>query len=314
MTPKQFSNTAMLSTVPVDRVVEYLKDLQQRITQALAAEEPSTNFREDLWDHASGGGGRSRVLLDGSVIEKAGVNFAHVWGQEMPAAATAAPRSGMGNAPFVATGVSVVIHPRNPYVPTSHFNVRLFVTQTESGQIKWWVGGGFDLTPYYAFAEDCRHFHQCAQMACQPFGADVYSNFKKAADQYFYLPHRQEARGIGGIFFDELCEWGFDDCFAFLRNVGDCFIQAYFPIVQRRKNTPYGKKEREFQAYRHGRYVEFNLLYDRGTLFGLRSGARTESILMSLPAEVIFRYDWQLAPGSEEAKLTEEFLPAQDWL
>ncbi len=260
----------------------------------------------------TGGGGRSRVLADGAVFEQAGVNFSHVFGAGLPASATA-HRPELAGRTFQALGVSLVIHPRNPYVPTSHANVRFFVAEKPGAEPVWWFGGGFDLTPYYGFEEDCVHWHKTAKAACNPFGADYYLRFKKWCDEYFLLKHRNEPRGIGGLFFDDLNENGFKHCFGFLKSVGDHYVPAYLPIVQKRKATPYGERERDFQLYRRGRYVEFNLVYDRGTLFGLQSGGRTESILMSLPPLVKWRYDWKPAPGTPEAKLYEVFLKPRDW-
>ncbi|MCG6872880.1 MAG: oxygen-dependent coproporphyrinogen oxidase [Gammaproteobacteria bacterium] len=291
-------------------VIGYLHGLQDRICDALAAENGGTGFREDEWQHDTGGGGRSRVL-EGELFEKAGVNFSHVTGQSLPAAA-AANRPGIAGEPFEATGVSLVIHPRNPYVPTTHANVRFFSTTGEKRT--WWFGGGFDLTPYYGFEEDARHWHRVAYQACEPLGAEAYQRYKQWCDEYFFLKHRNEARGIGGLFFDDLDAGGFERSFRFLRSVGDHFLEGYLPIVQRRRDTPFGKRERDFQLYRRGRYVEFNLIYDRGTLFGLQSGGRTESILMSLPPLVSWHYDWRPEENSPEAALYTDFLPRRDWL
>ncbi|ACO76290.1 coproporphyrinogen III oxidase [Azotobacter vinelandii CA] len=297
----------------IEAVKAYLLDLQDRICTALETEDGGAHFREEAWLREGGGGGRTRVLENGALIEKGGVNFSHVHGAGLPPSASA-HRPELAGRGFQALGVSLVIHPRNPYVPTSHANVRLFVAEKAGEAPVWWFGGGFDLTPYYAFEEDCVFWHQVARDACAPFGADVYPRFKAWCDRYFHLKHRNEPRGIGGLFFDDLNEWDFDTSFAFLRAVGDAYIQAYLPIVQKRKGAPYGEREREFQAYRRGRYVEFNLVYDRGTLFGLQSGGRTESILMSLPAEVRWGYDWKPEPGTPEARLTEHFLTDRDWL
>lgn len=294
-------------------VKEYLLELQNRITLALAAEDGKGNFKEDLWERAEGGGGRSRVMTEGAVFEQAGVGFSHVYGGRMPASATA-HRPELAGRAFQALGVSLVIHPHNPYVPTSHANVRFFIAEKPGADPIWWFGGGFDLTPYYGFEQDCEHWHRLAREACLPFGDDIYWQYKKWCDEYFFLKHRQEPRGIGGLFFDDLNENGFDHCFAFMRSVGDHYLPAYQPIVARRKNTPYGERERDFQLYRRGRYVEFNLVYDRGTLFGLQSGGRTESILMSLPPLVKWRYNWQPEPGTSEAKLYDVFLKPQNWL
>lgn len=294
-------------------VKEFLLSLQDHICQQLAEEDGGAVFREDRWQRAEGGGGRSRVLENGAVIEKGGVNFSHVYGGKLPPSATA-HRPELAGRSFQAMGVSLVIHPRNPYAPTSHANVRLFVAEKDGEEPVWWVGGGFDLTPYYGFVEDCQLWHQTAKDLCQPFGEDVYPTYKKWCDEYFYIKHRQEARGIGGLFFDDLNLWGFDQCFAFIKAVGLGYIQAYRPILARRKNTPYGERERNFQLYRRGRYVEFNLVYDRGTIFGLQTGGRTESILMSLPNLVAWHYDYQPEPDSVEARFYREFLPARAWV
>jgi coproporphyrinogen III oxidase len=297
----------------VSAVRAYLLDLQERICAELAAEDGGMGFREDGWERPEGGGGRTRVMEDGAVFEKAGVNFSEVSGTKLPPSATA-QRPELAGRSFQALGVSLVIHPRNPYVPTSHANVRFFVAERAGHQPVWWFGGGFDLTPYYGFHEDAVHWHRTARDACAPFGSEVYPRFKRWCDEYFYLKHRGEPRGIGGLFFDDLNEWGFDDCFAFVRSVGDRYAAAYLPIVRRRRGTSYGEREIAFQHYRRGRYVEFNLVYDRGTLFGLQSGGRTESILMSLPPQVSWRYDWHPEPGTPEAELYETFLKPREWL
>ncbi len=294
-------------------VKHYLLDLQDRICRFIESEDGKATFIEDKWEHKEGGGGLTRVLTSDVVIEKAGVNFSHVHGKQLPSAATA-KRPELANAAFQALGVSVVIHPLNPYVPTSHFNVRFILLEKKDQHSFWWFGGGFDLTPYYGFIEDCVHWHQTARNACDPFGKDVYPQFKKWADQYFFLKHRNEPRGIGGIFYDDVNEWGFENSFAFMRSVGDHYIHAYQPIVAKRKAHTFGQQQRDFQLYRRGRYVEFNLLYDRGTLFGLQSGGRSESILMSLPPIVAWHYACHPQPGSEEAKLYETFLPPRDWV
>jgi coproporphyrinogen III oxidase len=247
------------------------------------------------------------------VFEQAGVNFSHVLGDNLPPSATA-QRPELAGRRFEALGVSLVVHPHNPYVPTCHCNVRFFIASKAGAEPVWWFGGGFDLTPYYGFEDDAVHWHKTAKAACDPFGKDYYARFKKWCDEYFYIKHRNEPRGVGGLFFDDLNENDFHHCFGFMQSVGDHLLPAYLPIVQRRKDTPYGKRERDFQCYRRGRYVEFNLVYDRGTLFGLQSGGRTESILMSLPPQVSWRYDWQPEPGSPEAKLYEIFLKPRDWL
>lgn len=297
----------------VKQVKKFLLQLQTNICTALEQEDEGNHFLEDSWTYAENGGGISKVLAEGRHIEKAGVNFSHIAGRELPEAASL-NRPALIGAPFEAMGVSTVIHPRNPYAPTSHMNVRFFISFPPNQPPVWWFGGGFDLTPYYGFVEDCVHWHQMSKAACDPFGDTVYPRFKKACDEYFYLKHRKEPRGIGGIFFDDLNEWGFDSCFNFIQSVGNHFIHAYQPILNRRKNHPYGERELDFQRYRRGRYVEFNLIFDRGTLFGLQSGGRTESILMSLPPLVAWRYNWQPEPGSEEAKLYEVFLQPQDWV
>jgi coproporphyrinogen III oxidase len=302
-----------MSVPDITAVKEYLLGLQERICSELEQEDGGGRFREDAWDRPQGGGGRSRVLSDGTVFEQAGVNFSHVFGDQLPASATA-HRPELAGRHWQAMGVSLVIHPHNPYVPTSHANVRFFIAEKEGVDPIWWFGGGFDLTPYYGFEQDAVHWHRTASDACAPFGAEVYPRFKKWCDDYFFLKHRNEPRGIGGLFFDDLNEWEFDKCFAFLRSVGDHYIQAYRPIVTRRKHTPFGERERDFQLYRRGRYVEFNLVYDRGTLFGLQSGGRTESILMSLPPLVKWRYNWQPQPGTPEAELYEVYLKPRDWL
>jgi coproporphyrinogen III oxidase len=297
----------------IDRVKSYLLDLQNRICTALEGEEPEARFIEDNWERPEGGGGRTRVLSNGKFIEQGGVNFSHVYGANLPPSATAA-RPELANRQFQAMGVSLVIHPRNPYVPTSHANVRFFIAEKEGETPIWWFGGGFDLTPFYPFKEDVIHWHETARKACLPFGSDIYPRYKKWCDDYFFLKHRNETRGAGGLFFDDLNEGGFENCFAFMQSVGDHYIDAYLPIVQKRKDTPYGEREREFQLYRRGRYVEFNLVYDRGTLFGLQSGGRTESILMSMPPVAHWKYNWSPASGSAEAILYEDYLKPRDWL
>jgi coproporphyrinogen III oxidase len=294
-------------------VKNYLLGLQASICTGLEAEDGGARFIEDAWIRPEGGGGRSRVLNEGAVFEQAGVNFSHVIGTGMPASATA-HRPELAGRGFEALGVSLVIHPRNPYAPTSHANVRFFIASKEGAEPIWWFGGGFDLTPYYGFEEDAVHWHRTARNACEPFGAGVYPRYKQWCDEYFFLKHRSEPRGIGGLFFDDLNEGGFERCFAFMRSVGDHYLPAYRPIVARRKAAPHGERERDFQLYRRGRYVEFNLIYDRGTLFGLQSGGRTESILMSLPPLVKWRYNWRPAAGTEEARLYSDFLRPRDWL
>ncbi|MBT6906206.1 MAG: oxygen-dependent coproporphyrinogen oxidase [Gemmatimonadetes bacterium] len=297
--------------VDKEGVKEYLLGLQDRICASLVAEDGG-NFREDDWERPGGGGGRSRVLA-GGVIEKAGVNFSHVMGRELPAAASAR-RPELAGRRFEAMGVSVIVHPRNPFAPTSHANVRFFIAEKEGEEAVWWFGGGFDMTPYYGFEEDAVHWHQTAQEACRPFGDELYGKFKKWCDEYFFLKHRDEPRGVGGLFFDDFNEGGFAHCFAFMRSVGEGFVAAYMPILQRRKGLEYGDRQRQFQLYRRGRYVEFNLVYDRGTLFGLQSGGRTESILVSMPPLVRWEYDWQPEKGSQEAELYDVFLKPRDWV
>jgi len=296
-----------------DAVKAYLLQLQNHICDALSKEDGGKTFLVDEWQREQGGGGRSCVLADGDVFESAGINFSHVFGGKLPGSATA-HRPELAGRSFQAMGVSLVIHPHNPYVPTSHANVRFFVAEKEGEEPVWWFGGGFDLTPYYGFEEDARHWHQTAKIACDPFGEDIYSKYKQWCDEYFYLKHRDEPRGIGGLFFDDLNEQGFEKSFAFMQSVGDHYIKAYLPIVQKRKAIKYAERERDFQLYRRGRYVEFNLVYDRGTLFGLQSGGRTESILMSMPPNVRWRYDWHPAPDSAEAELYEKYLKPQDWI
>lgn len=302
-----------MSDVNKQAVKDYLLDLQDRICQRLAEEDGGGVFVEDLWQREEGGGGRSRVLADGKVIEKGGVNFSHVYGTQLPPSASA-HRPELAGRGFEAMGVSLVIHPKNPYVPTSHANVRFFIAEKEGEEPVWWFGGGYDLTPYYANEEDCIFWHQTARDAVQPFGDDIYPRFKTWCDDYFYLKHRDERRGVGGLFFDDFNELGFEKSFALMRAVGDSYIEAYQPIMRKRKDEPYGERERNFQLYRRGRYVEFNLIYDRGTLFGLQSGGRTESILMSLPPVVKWGYNWQPEPGSPEAELTEKILTRKSWL
>ncbi|MTI14193.1 oxygen-dependent coproporphyrinogen oxidase [Sansalvadorimonas verongulae] len=301
------------STLDISSVETYLKNLQDRICQALEQVDGGAGFRTDITEHAGGGGGRARVLEDGAVIEKGGVNFSSVSGASLPAAASAR-RPELAGRSFRAMGVSLVIHPKNPYIPTSHANVRLFVAEKEGEAPVWWFGGGYDLTPYYGFEEDCRHWHQACKNACEPFGDDVYPRFKKWCDEYFFLKHRSEPRGVGGLFFDDLNEWSFEETFAFIRSVGDSYLEAYLPLIEKRKNTPWGEREKSFQKYRRGRYVEFNLVYDRGTIFGLQSGGRTESILMSMPPEVDWRYDWHPELNTPEAELYENFLKPREWV
>jgi coproporphyrinogen III oxidase len=300
--------------IDTDAVLAYLRGLQDRICSAIEQADGSAKFSGDRWERAEGGGGESRVLRNGTVFEQAGVNFSHVMGTRLPPSATA-QRPDLVDATWMATGVSLVFHPWNPYIPTTHANVRFFSAIPKNGApIAWWFGGGFDLTPYYPFEEDVLHWHRTAQQACRGFGADVYPKHKEWCDRYFFLKHRNETRGVGGLFFDDLNEWGFGHCFAYQRSVGDHFLDAYLPIVARRKDHPHGERERQFQLYRRGRYVEFNLVYDRGTSFGLQSGGRTESILMSLPPLVRWEYNWTPEPDSPEARLTADFLRPRDWL
>ena len=296
-----------------DTVRTYFLELQDRICGALEDEDSGSRFHRDAWDRGEGGSGITRVLLDGQVFEQAGVGFSHVRGPSLPASSTARRPELAGRA-FEAMGVSLVVHPRSPHVPTSHLNVRFLVAKDDGGGPSvWWFGGGFDLTPCYGYREDCEHWHRTAREACAPFGDGVYPVLKAECDAYFFLKHRNEARGIGGIFFDDLDEGGFKRSFEFVRRVGSAYLEAYLPIVRRRRDTPYGEREREFQLYRRGRYVEFNLVYDRGTVFGLQSGGRTESILMSLPPRVRWRYDWKPEPGTREAELYEDFLKPKEW-
>ena len=302
-----------MSKDKIEKVGEYLRSLQSEIVQALEGVDGKEAFRSDRWDREGGGGGNSRVLVNGSVFEQAGVGFSHVFGDQMPPSATKS-RPELAGKSFQALGVSLVLHPRNPYVPTTHANFRFFSTDSDDGEPVWWFGGGFDLTPYYPFREDVIHWHTTAKSACDPFGGDVYARYKKWCDDYFFLGHRNETRGVGGLFFDDLNQDGFDRSFEFLKAVGNEFLPAYLPIIEKRKDLEYGDREREFQLYRRGRYVEFNLIYDRGTLFGLQSGGRTESILMSLPPRVRWEYDWQPQPDSPEAELYRHYLQPVDWL
>jgi coproporphyrinogen III oxidase len=297
----------------LDAVAHYLRNLQDRICATLEHYEPKARFRADCWERDEGGGGETRVLANGKVFERAGVNVSQVRGDHLPPSASA-HRPELAGRSFQALGLSLVLHPTNPHAPTTHLNVRCFLATMPDAAPVWWFGGGFDLTPYYGYEEDARHWHATARAACAVYGEAAYPRFKRWCDEYFYLPHRREVRGIGGIFFDDLNEGGFAHCFAFMRSVGDHFLDAYLPILERRKDMLYGEREREFQLYRRGRYVEFNLVRDRGTLFGLQSGGRTESILMSLPPLVTWRYDWRPDPGTPEALLYERFLKPRDWL
>lgn len=301
-------------SVPDAAVVKtFLLDLQNRICAGLQALDGQATFATDSWTRAEGGGGTSRVLTQGAVFEQAGVNFSHVTGAAMPVSATA-HRSELAGRTFEAMGVSLVIHPNNPYIPTTHANVRFFIAQKEGADPVWWFGGGFDLTPYYPFEEDVREWHQSAKDICAPFGDQVYPKYKKWCDEYFFLPHRNETRGVGGLFFDDLNQDGFDQSFSFMQAVGNGFLTAYAPIVERRKAIEFGERERQFQLYRRGRYVEFNLVYDRGTLFGLQTGGRTESILMSMPPLVRWQYAYTPETGSPEADLYDNYLKPRDWV
>jgi len=295
-----------------NKVKEFLLELQELIVERLEQVD-GTPFRRDEWRRPQGGGGLTRLIEEGNVLERGGVNFSHVMGDKLPPSATA-HRPELAGRHWQAMGVSLVMHPRNPYAPTTHMNVRFFVAEKAGEEPVWWFGGGMDLTPYYGFEEDAEHFHDVCRRSLIPFGDDYYPRFKKWCDDYFFLKHRNEPRGIGGIFFDDLNEGGFEHCFNLTESVGDHFLSAYVPILERHMNTAYGERERDFQAYRRGRYVEFNLVWDRGTLFGLQSGGRTESILMSLPPIVKWRYDWQPEPGTPEARLYSEFLKPRDWL
>ncbi|MFO7953380.1 oxygen-dependent coproporphyrinogen oxidase [Thioalkalivibrio sp.] len=299
--------------VSIERVIDYLQGLQDRICQGLEGLDGQARFEEDAWERPAGGGGRTRVLRQGAVFEQAGVNFSHVMGDNLPGSATA-HRPEMAGRSFQATGVSLVIHPHNPFVPTSHANVRFFIAEKPGEDPIWWFGGGFDLTPYYGFDEDCIHWHRTAEAACRPFGEHLYPAHKSWCDEYFHLKHRDEPRGVGGLFFDDFSEGGFEHAFGYMQSVGNAYLDAYAPIVERRHATDFGERERQFQLYRRGRYVEFNLVYDRGTLFGLQSGGRTESILMSLPPLVRWEYNYQPTPGTPEAELYERYLKPRDWL
>ncbi|ELW1717157.1 TPA: oxygen-dependent coproporphyrinogen oxidase [Vibrio cholerae] len=305
----------MESIVDKQAVKHFLLQLQDKICQQLEATDGQAQFIEDAWQREPGeklgGGGRTRVMREGAVFEQGGVNFSHVFGEQMPASATA-HRPELAGRRFEAMGVSLVMHPKNPYVPTSHANVRFFIAEKEGEAPIWWFGGGFDLTPFYPFVEDGQHWHQTAKQLCASFGAEIYNEHKAWCDRYFYLPHRNETRGIGGLFFDDLNEWPFEQCFAYMQAVGEGYTQAYVPIVEKRKNTPFTERERQFQLYRRGRYVEFNLVLDRGTLFGLQTGGRTESILMSMPPLARWEYAYQPQAGTPEAKLS-EFLVPREW-
>ena len=293
-------------------VERFLRELQEDIVARLTALDGGA-FRRDAWERSLGGGGVTCILEDGALFERAGVGFSLVHGKDLPPSASAS-RPELGGRSFQAMGVSLVLHPRNPYVPTVHLNVRFFAAEKSGAPAVWWFGGGMDLTPYYAWDEDVRHFHRTCRDALAPFGPERHARYKRWCDEYFFIRHRNEPRGAGGIFFDDASEPDFAACFAMTRSVGEHFLPAYEPIVERRRASPYGERERDFQAYRRGRYVEFNLVYDRGTLFGLQSGGRTESILMSMPPRVQWRYDWNPEPGSPEARLYTDFLVPKDWL
>lgn len=308
------SSPATVTNLDVQAVKDYLLSLQDHICSTLERVEPLARFKEDAWDRPNGGGGRTRVIAGGEVIEKGGVNFSHVMGDNLPPSATV-DRPELAGGRFEAMGVSLVIHPNNPMAPTSHANVRLFIVYKDDIAPVWWFGGGFDLTPYYGFDEDCIHWHQASYDAVEPFGEGYYSRFKKWCDEYFYLKHRGEPRGVGGLFYDDFNDGSFEHCFGMMQSVGNTFTKAYLPILERRKDLPFTEQQRDFQLHRRGRYVEFNLVFDRGTHFGIQSGlGRTESILMSLPPEVRWTYEYQVEAGSEEAKLTEYYLTSKDWL
>lgn len=304
---------AMVTTNQIAMVRDYLLGLQQRICDELERVDTQAKFHTDAWDREQGGSGRSRVISHGAVFEKGGVNFSHVFGNKLPPSASAT-RPELAGRSFQAMGVSLVIHPNNPMVPTSHANFRFFIAEKPGEEPVWWFGGGYDLTPYYGFDEDCRHWHETAKKACEPFGESLYPRFKKECDEYFYLKHRNEPRGIGGLFFDDFNEGGFEHSFAMIKALGNSYLDAYVPIVERRKELAFSEENKRFQCYRRGRYVEFNLVFDRGTLFGLQSGVgRIESILMSLPPVVHWEYDWHPQPGSAEEKLYTDYLRDREW-
>ena len=305
-------NGEIPSNDKIEQVKAFLLKLQDNICQTLELSDGKARFIEDNWEREQGGGGRTRVMTNGAVIEQGGVNFSHVYGEQMPASATAA-RPELAGRRFQAMGVSLVIHPHNPYIPTSHANVRFFIAEKDGEEPIWWFGGGFDLTPFFPFKEDAVHWHTVANQLCEPFGEDMYPKYKKWCDDYFYLKHRNETRGVGGLFFDDLNDPDFETAFTFMQAVGNGFIDAYVPIVEKRKLTEYGSMERDFQLYRRGRYVEFNLVYDRGTLFGLQTGGRTESILMSMPPLVRWEYNYVPGEHSAQGKLS-AYLSPQDWL
>ncbi|MCK6265655.1 oxygen-dependent coproporphyrinogen oxidase [Vibrio sp. ZSDE26] len=305
-----------MASIDKNKVKQFLLSLQDNICSELEQADGSARFEHDDWEKGPterlSGGGRTRVMRDGAIFEQGGVNFSHVLGEKMPASATA-HRPELAGRKFEAMGVSLVMHPKNPFIPTSHANVRFFIAEKEGADPIWWFGGGFDLTPFYPFEEDCQYWHNVAKEICDPFGSEVYPEHKAWCDKYFFLPHRDETRGVGGLFFDDLNHWEFDKCFDYMKAVGKGFTAAYVPIVKRRKETLFGDRERQFQLYRRGRYVEFNLVYDRGTLFGLQSGGRTESILMSMPPLARWEYDYQVENGSAEADLYENYLKPRDW-
>ena len=302
-----------MTDVNIDHVKTYLLSLQQSICQQLQSFDGAAQFETDQWDRPEGGGGISRVIRNGRIFEKGGVNFSHVFGEDMPASATA-HRPELAGRSFQAMGVSLVMHPDNPKIPTAHANVRFFIAEKPDAEPVWWFGGGYDLTPYYLYEEDAKHWHQTAKQACEPFGAEYYPRYKQWCDEYFFLKHRQEARGLGGLFFDDFNDLGFEQSFAFMQSVGNSFVKAYMPIVERRQNQAFSEANKQYQLYRRGRYVEFNLVFDRGTLFGLQSGGRTESILMSLPPTVKWDYQWQVAENSEEAKLLAALQTPREWV
>ncbi|NRA41373.1 MAG: oxygen-dependent coproporphyrinogen oxidase [Pseudomonadales bacterium] len=302
-----------MTDVNIDHVKTYLLSLQQSICQQLQSFDGAAQFETDQWDRPEGGGGISRVIRNGRIFEKGGVNFSHVFGEDMPASATA-HRPELAGRSFQAMGVSLVMHPDNPKIPTAHANVRFFIAEKPDAEPVWWFGGGYDLTPYYLYEEDAKHWHQTAKQACEPFGAEYYPRYKQWCDEYFFLKHRQEARGLGGLFFDDFNDLGFEQSFAFMQSVGNSFVKAYMPIVERRQNQAFSEAHKQYQLYRRGRYVEFNLVFDRGTLFGLQSGGRTESILMSLPPTVKWDYQWQVAENSEEAKLLAALQTPREWV
>jgi coproporphyrinogen III oxidase len=300
-------------TIDIAAAKTYFTQLQDELCQAIATEDGAATFSRDTWQRPAGGGGVTAIISEGQVFEKGAINFSLVNGDNLPASASA-HRPELAASSFQALGISMIFHPRNPYVPTMHANCRLFVADTKQHGQVWWFGGGMDLTPYYGFREDCKHWHQVIQTACQTHGEDLYPRFKTWCDEYFYLKHRQEARGIGGIFFDDFNPWEYNRCFEFVKAIGNAILPAYQPIVERRKNTPYGEQQKAFQNYRRGRYVEFNLIYDRGTLFGLQSGGRTESILASMPPTVNWRYNWQPPTDTPEHELLEVYLKPQEWV